>query len=76
MEWVKNVGRKIKSERYSWGMSRRRLARLSHVDVETIEEIEQGKIEPDFYDMLNICDVLESSVYFYLIDDKPNKEKR
>lgn len=51
-------------------MSRRRLAHLSHIDEETMEEIETGKIIPDFFDMLNICDALESSVFFYLKNEK------
>ena len=51
----------------SWGMSRRKLARLSYIDVETIEEIENGTIvNPNFYLMLRICEVLDTSVYFYI----------
>lgn len=70
MRWRKNIGELLKYERKSWGMSKRRLARLAHVDVETIEEIENGTIiEPDFYEMLNICEILESSIFYYLIDD-------
>lgn len=70
MKWKKNFGKMLKKERLSWGMSRRRLQKLSHVDRETIEEIENGKLlNPDFYDMLNICDALDSSVYFYLLDN-------
>ena len=71
MKWVKNFGKELKRERLSWGMSRTKLAKLSHVDRETIEEIEQGIItDPDFYEMLNICEVLESSVFFYLEKNK------
>lgn len=51
-------------------MSRGRLGRLAHVDKETIKEIENGKIKPDFFDMLNICEVLDSSIYFYIKEDK------
>lgn len=73
MKWIKNFGKKLKNERKSWGMSKRRLERLSHVDRETIEDIENGKLlDPDFYDMLNICDALDSSVFFYLTDEKKN----
>lgn len=69
MEWIKNFGKMIKGERLSWGMSRGRLQRLSHVDRETIADIENGKIlNPDFYEMLNICEALDTSVYFYLKD--------
>lgn len=74
MNWIKNFGKKLKNERKSWGMSKRRLERLSHVDRETIEDIENGKLlDPAFYDMLNICDALDSSVFFYLTDEKKNK---
>lgn len=67
MKWRKNIGKILKQDRKAWGMSRRRLAKLSRVDKETIEEIEKGIIkEPDFFDMLSICDVLESSVFFYV----------
>lgn len=51
-------------------MSRGKLGRLAHIDKDTIVEIETGKIMPDFFDMLNICEVLDSSVYFYLKKDK------
>lgn len=71
MIWVKNFGKMIKEERLSWGMSRGCLQKLSHVDRETIADIENGKIlEPDFYEMLNICDVLDTSVFFYIVDEK------
>lgn len=74
MNWIKKFGKKLKNERKSWGMSKRRLERLSYVDRETIEDIENGKLlDPDFYDMLNICDALDSSVFFYLTDEKKNK---
>ena len=67
MVWKKNLGRLLKEERMSWGMSRRKLARLSYIDVETIEEIENGTIvNPNFYLMLRICEVLDTSVYFYI----------
>ena len=39
-----NAGRKIRRERKSWGMSRRRLAKLSGTDKETIEYIENGYV--------------------------------
>lgn len=71
VNWVKDVGKQMKYERKSWGMSRRRLERLSHVDRYTIEEIENGiEKNPDLYDMLNLCDVLETSIFFYLKDGK------
>ena len=68
--YVKNLGKIIKIERKSWGMSRRRLAKYSYTDSETIEEIESGKIKnPDFFLMLRICEVLDISV-FSLIKNK------
>lgn len=69
MKWKENFGKELKRERLSWGMSRGRLAKLAHTDRETIANIENGKIKnPDFYEMLNICEVLDSSVYYYLVD--------
>ena len=44
MKWKKNFGKEIKAERLSWGMSRRKLAKLSHLDRETIADIENGII--------------------------------
>lgn len=71
IKWIDNVGKQIKSERLSWGMSRRKLSRLSHVDRETITDIENGRIQnPDFYEMLNICEALDTSVYFYIDEEK------
>ena len=70
MKWKKGFGKSLKEERLSWGMSRIKLAKLSNTDVETIEDIEDGKnLNPSFYDLLNICDVLDLSVYHY-IDEK------
>ena len=67
MVWKRNLGKLLKEERNEWGMSRRKLARLSYIDAETIEEIEKGKIKnPDFYLMLRICEVLDTSVYFFI----------
>ena len=76
MEWIENFGRMLKRERLSWGMSRGKLQRLSHVDIETIADIENGRIlNPDFYEMLNICDVLDTSVYFYLRENSRKDKK-
>lgn len=73
MIWIEDFGKMLKKERLSWAMSRGRLQRLSHVDRETIADIENGKIlNPDFYDMLNLCEALDSSVYFYL-KEQPKK---
>ena len=66
-KWIKGFGKMLKNERLARGMSRTKLAKRSFVDRCTIEEIEEGIItNPDFYDMLKICDVLESSVFYYL----------
>lgn len=76
MEWIENFGRMLKRERLSWGMSRGKLQRLSRVDRETIADIENGKIlDPDFYEMLNICDVLDTSIYFYLKENSRKDKK-
>ena len=66
MIWKKNFGKEIKRERMSWGMSRTKLSRLSHVDRETIIDIKN----PDFYEMLNICEILDTSVYFYIVEEE------
>ena len=44
MKWKNNFGKDLRKERLSWGMSRAKLAKKSHVDKETIEEIEKGLI--------------------------------
>ena len=73
MKWKKNFGKQIMNERKSWGMSIKRLAKLTHLDEEDLEEIELGiNINPDFYDMLNICDKLDTSVFFLLEKEAKN----
>ena len=68
--YINNLRKIIRSERRSWGMSKRKLAKLSYTDVETIEDIESGKEKnPDFFLMLKICDILEISV-FTLLNEK------
>ena len=65
--YINNLGKIIRSERRSWGMSKRKLAKLSYTDVETIEDIESGKEKnSDFFLMLKICDILEISVFTLL----------
>lgn len=65
--YINNFGKLLKYERKAWGMSQRRLAYLSHTDVETIQEIESGKIKnPDFFLVLQICDVLQISIYDFI----------
>ena len=65
--FIDNLGYILKKERRSWGMSRGRLARLSNTDKETIEDIESGKIKnPDFFLILNICDILDLVIFDYI----------
>ena len=74
--YVKNLGKIIKIERKSWGMSRRRLAKYSYTDSETIEEIESGKIKnPDFFLMLRICEVLDEQPTIKNNDNPINEVK-
>ncbi len=47
-----DAGRKLQLERRSWGMSRRRLGYLTHIDPETIEYIERGYVCMMDFDML------------------------
>ena len=73
MDWKDNIDKILKEERKEWGMSRKKLARLAHVDEDLIEDIETKKItNPDFYDMLSICDVLQTSVFFYILEEEKN----
>lgn len=65
--YIENFGEEIKKERLNWGMSVKRLSKLSHVDEEDIKDIESGvNNNPDFFMVLNICDALEISIYSYL----------
>ncbi len=67
--YIDNLGSVIRYERKCWGMSQNRLAKLSHIEKEDIIEIESGKNkDPDFFIMLNICEVLQISVFEYLKD--------
>ncbi len=64
---VDNLGEKLKHERYAWGMSQRRLAKLSFTDKETITEIENGiYYDLDFKLLVNICDALQISVFSFI----------
>lgn len=65
--YIENLGKIICYERKCWGMSKRRLAKCSHTDIEIIEDIESGKlVNPDFFLMLNICEALDISVFSLL----------
>lgn len=58
------AGEKIKQERKAWGMSKRRLAKLTYIDQETIESIEKGYVcMLDFKLLRNICKVLQISIF-------------
>lgn len=63
-----NAGKKIKKERKAWGMSRRRLAKLTYTDHETIESIENGYVcMLDFKLLRNICKILQISIFDFFI---------
>ena len=46
-----NAGNILKRERKAWGMSRKRLARLTNIEPEVIEYIERGYVCMMNYDM-------------------------
>ena len=59
-----SAGEKIKQERKAWGMSKRRLAKLTYTDQEIIESIEKGYVcMLDFKLLRNICKVLQISIF-------------
>lgn len=65
--YISQFGKIIKDERKAWGMSRRRLARLSFCTAEDVEKIETGVIDnPSFYLILNICETLDISIFYLL----------
>ncbi len=71
--YIKNYGKVIRNERKSWGMSKQKLAKLAYTEKEVISEIESGENKnPDFFLMLNICEVLQISV-FTLLKNKDAK---
>lgn len=68
--YVDDLGKIIKRERKAWGMSRRRLGKLTNLEFDEVEEIETGiNKNPSFYLMLKICDVLQISVFSLLTED-------
>ena len=59
-----SAGEKIKQERKAWGMSKRRLAKLTYTDQETIASIEKGYVcMLNFKLLRNICKVLQISIF-------------
>ncbi len=65
--YIDNFGKILKKERKSWGMTKRKLAKAVNESEEYIELIESGReIEPDFYLVLDICRVLDISIFSLL----------
>lgn len=65
--YVDDLGKIIKRERKAWGMSKRRLGKLTNLEFDEVEEIETGiNKNPSFYLMLKICDVLQISIFSLL----------
>ena len=59
-----NAGKQIRRERKAWGMSRRRLAKLTGTDKETIEYIENGYVcMLDSNLLRRIAEVLDVSMF-------------
>ena len=53
-----------------WGMSRRRLGKLTNLEFDEVEEIETGiNKNPSFYLMLKICDALQISIFSLLSEE-------
>lgn len=70
-----NAGNILKRERKAWGMSRKRLARLTNIEPEVIEYIERGYVCMMNYDMLSrFCKVLEISPFLFFRRKLTNKE--
>ena len=70
-----NAGKILKRERKAWGMSRKRLARLTNIEPEVIEDIEKGYVCMMNYDMLiRFCKVLEISPFIFFIRKLTNEE--
>ena len=71
--YINNLNKIIRYERKSWGMSKYKLSKKAHVDINIIEEIESGKNDnPDFFIMLNLCEALDISVFSLLKDKYKN----
>ena len=63
-----DAGKRLKYERRSWGMSRRKLAKLAFTDPETIEDIEKGYVSMlDFHLLRNLSKVLQISPFDFFI---------
>ena len=72
--FVKDLGKIIKKEREEWGVSKRTLAKLIGEEIDTIENIELGiEKNPNFYLILNICNILDISIFSILTKEGFNK---
>ena len=70
-----DAGKKLKEERKSWGMSRKKLASLTNIEPEVIEDIERGYVCMMNYDMLSrMCKVLQVSPFSFFIRKLTNEE--
>ena len=70
-----DAGKILKKERKAWGMSRKRLARLTNIEPEVIEYIERGYVCMMDYDMLSrMCKVLEISPFLFFRRKLTNEE--
>ena len=70
-----DAGKKLKEERKAWGMSRKKLARLTNIEPEVIEDIERGYVCMMNYDMLSrMCKVLQVSPFSFFIRKLTNEE--
>jgi transcriptional regulator with XRE-family HTH domain len=70
-----DAGLRIKYERKAWGMSRKKLARLSYTDPETIEYIEKGYVcMMDFRMLMNISKALQVSPFIFFRKTLTNEE--
>ena len=70
-----DAGKLLKKERKAWGMSRKRLARLTNIEPEVIEYIERGYVCMMDYDMLSrMCKVLQVSPFSFFIRKLTNEE--
>ena len=68
--YVNDLGKIIKRERKAWGMSRRRLGKLTNLEFDEVEEFETGiNKNPSFYLMLKICDALQISIFSLLSEE-------
>ena len=69
-KYVDVLAKIIKRERKAWGMSRRRLGKLTNLEFDEVEEIETGvNKNPSVYLMLKLCDALQISMFPLLSEE-------